>query len=473
MAININHPENLIEGLSSLTLKSSSGQTITLNSDSGTINVSSSTINNLLDPTSLQDAATKNYVDTELANLNLTLDADTGLVGSVNIKAGTLTVNGTTYQIDTAINGSTITISLPTNLIAPGGLEVTNDLRVKGNSIFDGTITGNLTGQVSDISNHSTTNLAEGSNLYFTEARVKNTVSAGTGLTYTSASGEFKITDTGVTSGVYGDGSNIPVLTVNAQGQITSASTVAVAGVSNFQYDSTNGDLTINTADGNSFVATVDLNPFTTADLTEGSNLYYTDARARLAVSAGTGVYYDSATGVVSIGQQVDTTSDVVFNSVTVNGTLTSDDITSTNITVSGNATITGNLTVQGTTTSVNSTNTEIADNTLVLNKDETGAGISLLTSGIEVDRGTLDNTSWKYSELTNSWEAREGTNLTAITSAEIDAGNVNISGNTISATDPNGDLNLVSNGTGNVNINGQRVGTDADALMYAIVFGG
>ena len=33
-----------------------------------------------------------------------------------------------------------------------------------------GTVTANLTGQASDISNHSTSDLSEGSNLYYTDA---------------------------------------------------------------------------------------------------------------------------------------------------------------------------------------------------------------------------------------------------------------------------------------------------------------
>ena len=56
---------------------------------------------------------------------------------------------------------------------------------------------------------------------------------------------------------------------------------------------------------------------------------------------------------------------------------------------------------------------------------------------------------------------------------SEISAGNVNIANNTIVPTDTNGDLNLNSNGTGQVLINGRQVATDTDALMYAIVFGG
>lgn len=51
------------------------------------------------------------------------------------------------------------------------------DLNVRGGAVFAGAITssgglsGNVTGQVSDISNHSTTDLSEGTNLYYTTAR--------------------------------------------------------------------------------------------------------------------------------------------------------------------------------------------------------------------------------------------------------------------------------------------------------------
>ena len=55
-----------------------------------------------------------------------------------------------------------------------------------------------------------------------------------------------------------------------------------------------------------------------TDDLQEGlTNLYYLDSRARAALSAGTGITYNSTTGEISIGQSVETTSDVTFNSVT------------------------------------------------------------------------------------------------------------------------------------------------------------
>jgi len=88
--------------------------------------------------------------------------------------------------------------------------------------------------------------------------------------------------------------------------------------------------------------------------------------------TGGTGVTtsVSGQAATFAIGQAVGTTSNVTFNNVDVDGTLTSDDITSTNISVAGNATITGNLTVQGTTTTVDSTTVSIADPVFEIGSD-------------------------------------------------------------------------------------------------------
>ena len=98
---------------------------------------------------------------------------------------------------------------------------------------------------------------------------------------------------------------------------------------------SVSGDLSYDPATG--VISTAGLAGSTTDDLAEGStNLYYTDARARAALSGGTGVTYDSGTGVIAIGQDVGTTADVDFNSVTtaadiiVQGNLTVNGTTTT-----------------------------------------------------------------------------------------------------------------------------------------------
>lgn len=145
---------------------------------------------------------------------------------------------------------------------------------------------------------------------------------------------------------------------------------------------------------------------FDTDDISEGSsNLYYTDARVESAVdgylTGGTGVTVSS--GAISIGQDVATTSNVTFNNVEVDGTLTTDDITATTVTASGNMIIGGDLTVQGTTTSVNSTTVEISDNILVLNKDATSGTID---AGITVERGSDGDKSFIWDETNDRWSA-------------------------------------------------------------------
>ena len=64
-----------------------------------------------------------------------------------------------------------------------------------------------------------------------------------------------------------------------------------------------------------------------------------------------------------------------------------------------GEVVITGDLTVNGTTTTVNSTELTVDDNIILLNEGETGTGISLNTSGIEIDRGVFSNAQFIFNE--------------------------------------------------------------------------
>lgn len=64
---------------------------------------------------------------------------------------------------------------------------------------------------------------------------------------------------------------------------------------------------------------------------------------------------------------------------------------------------VTGDLTVQGTTTTVNSEVVNIADNILTLNSDYTGSAPTE-NAGIEIERGTLLNTSILWNEGNKRW---------------------------------------------------------------------
>lgn len=77
----------------------------------------------------------------------------------------------------------------------------------------------------------------------------------------------------------------------------------------------------------------------------------------------------------------------------------------------SGLVTLTGDLTVQGTTTTVNSTVVTIADNIIILNSGEVAAGVGggTGTSGIEVERGSLQNSFIVWDETNTVWTIDQG----------------------------------------------------------------
>ena len=75
------------------------------------------------------------------------------------------------------------------------------------------------------------------------------------------------------------------------------------------------------------------------------------------------------------------------------------------NVTISTNTVfIDGNLFVGGNSTNVYRTNLNITDNIIVLNDGESGPGVSLNTSGIEVDRGSLANVAILWNETLGAW---------------------------------------------------------------------
>jgi len=82
-----------------------------------------------------------------------------------------------------------------------------------------------------------------------------------------------------------------------------------------------------------------------------------------------------------------------------------------------GTVIVTGDLVVQGETTTVNTTNLAIEDNIIVLNKNQTGAGITLASpisgqSGVQISRGTRPAGQFLFDENVNHYDFPNTTNI-------------------------------------------------------------
>jgi len=357
---------------------------ITVDADGRITSASTATVS-----TSLVIAADSGSNDTVAGGETITFEGDTGISTTVSnnkisIDLDDTAVTPNSYGSATAI--PTFTVDQQGRLTAAGTATISTSLAIQADS-----------GTADSIALGSET----------------LDIAGGTGITTSAANNSNTVTvtmdNTAVTAGSYGSTTAIPTFTVDAQGRLTAAGTAAITAGFTLAGDS-----------GSSGIANGD-----TATVSGGTGVT-------------TAVSGDEVT--VSIGQAVATTSNVTFNNVQVDGTLSSDDITAANMTASGNVIVTGNLTVNGTTTTVNSNTVAIGDNIIVLNSDETGTPSQ--NAGIEIERGTATNVLIRWNETTDrfqftndgstffniplsteydkytSFTVSDGSNTTAITSA-------------------------------------------------------
>ena len=106
--------------------------------------------------------------------------------------------------------------------------------------------------------------------------------SSGGTITVTGSGSEtaavnIDLPNTGVTAGSYGSASAVPVITVDAKGRITAASTTAVAGVSNVSYNTSTGVIQIDTSNGSQY--TIDIGVGTNDSPTFASSVTLNNSR--------------------------------------------------------------------------------------------------------------------------------------------------------------------------------------------------
>jgi len=264
----------------------------------------------------------------------------------------------------------------------------------------------------------STSGLSEGTNLYFTDERAQDAIgnSVGTGLSYNDTTGAVSVDTT----------------TIQAR----------VADVSDTEIGYLNGVTSAIQTQLDAKFATANAS---TTNISEGTNLYFTDERAQDAVgnSVGTGLSYNDTTGAVSvdtttiqarvadvsdteIGYLNGVTSAIqtqIDNKASLSGATFTGAVSGTSLTLSGD------LTVNGTTTTINSTEITIDDKNLVLGAVATPSDAGADGGGITLKGATDKTLNWI--DATDSWTSSEHLNLASGKELKI-AGTSVLSGSTL-----------------------------------------
>ncbi|MDA7463529.1 hypothetical protein N8996_01915, partial [Candidatus Poseidonia alphae] len=319
----------------------------------------------------------------------------TQFTGAGSITAGTgLSKNGNVVSVNSNLTNVT-QVGILAGLTLSNTLDLDDNSIVNGGTItadsFVGDVTGNVTGTVTSLANHDTDDVGEGANnQYFTTARARGVVSAtdagGDGsLAYNNSTGVITYTgpsasDTRAHFSV-GTGMNYN----SAAGQFSIGQSVGTAD--DVRFGTVAANLTGNVT-GNVTGTVTSLANHDTDDVVEGTNQYFTNARAQTAAKSALSVShtgfgsasYNSSTGAftttgastseirgvfsgstgvtlesgsISIGQSVATTDEVTFAKVTASVTGN----------VIGNVTgnVTGDVTgdVTGTVTSLSNHDTD------------------------------------------------------------------------------------------------------------------
>lgn len=286
------------------------------------------------------------------------------------------------------------------------------------------------------------------------------TVAGGTGLSTSALENTLTVNldNTGVVAGTYGSATEIPVLTINAQGQITVANTAAVATTLSIAGDSGTDSvdlitdiLTFSGSTGLTSTVTDNQVTFTLDDtaVTAGSygsastvSTFTVDAQGRLTAAANATIAIDSG----QITDFTEAVQDVVGGFV------------------SGDAT-------KGITVTYNDT-----ANTLTVSADDattTSKGVaSFNTNNFTVSSGAVSAKDITLGSSTLTL----GSTTTAIAGlTQLDIDNIRIDGNTISSTNTDGNIVLDPNGAGVIdassaritNVAGPTTGSDAATKTY------
>lgn len=412
---------------------------------SGTVDVATSKITNVVDPTANQDAATKKYVDDQFAGGStiLTLAADAGTPDAV---AGqeTVTFSGDT-GITTTVSNNTITIDLDDTSVTPGSygsatqiptftVDQQGRLTAAGTANVATSLTINGDGATSDTVSLLDSDVTFTGGSGITTTVTDNTVTIAGDDASTSAKGvaQFSSDNFAVSSGLVTikDGG-----VANAELANSSLTVTAGSGLTGGGSISLGSSATLNVIGGDGITANADEIEVTVDNSTielsasDGSGAIrvkdggITNAKlANSSVTVGsTEIFLGSSSTTLAGLTQIDVDNIRILDNTVASTTgvlyLDPNPIDSDG----GDVIIRGSLTVQGTTTTVNSTTVSINDLNMVLADSAgnaaaaDGAGLTIGGSGYSGTQATLT-----FNGANDEWEMNKTLNMTGSTSLKF-----------------------------------------------------
>ena len=355
-------------------------------------------ISNLTNPNAAQDAATKSYVDALDAGSDLDI-TDGTTTGDVNLNTQTLSILGTTNEIETVVSGQSVTIGLPSSISTDLVGNVTGNLTGDVTGDVSGNVTGNVTGDLAGNVVGNVTGNVTGNVAGDLTGNVTSTSVLANGVTATTQASTDSSTKVATTAYVKGldNASDLDFSGDSGTGDVNlNAQTFAITGTANqiessasnqglsLQFPSAgvtlpNGSLaTTQSADDSSTkVATtsyVDTSAALYLPLVGGTmsgntihndsikSIYGTGSDAQV-YHDGSNFYANNSTGQLNIDQSAVTES-IVFKTSDANALDTTALIINRggDLITGRDVTIAGDLTVNGTTTTVNSQTLSVDD---------------------------------------------------------------------------------------------------------------
>ena len=384
--------------------------------------------------------------------------------------------NGTTLDLSSAsliIGGGGSSLTFNTALIELDGNVNVQGIRVDrqhvgGGSEPDVTLQWNegVVGtkparawQVVGLNDSSTTNTADLVTYYNAKDLISNNTESNITVAWdsTNQNFDFSLNDTAVTANTYGSATAVPVITIDAQGRITGATTAAVS--STFDLDGDTGGS-----------ESVDL-------LTDTLKVLGTANEINTVVSSvGTNkIITVSLPDDVTIGDDL-----TVTDTLSTGGLATLHSATVTNnLSVGGNAVITGNLTVSGATVTIEASTLSTTDNIIVLNSDVTGSPTE--PGGIEIERGSSTNAVLQWNETGDYWEAGTAGSLSELITEATDYDSWTVTGDSGTQTITNTTtldfeggtgISTAASGSGKVTITNTDLGSSQNIFKTIAVSG-